>query len=372
MKSDLSVASVSDIHLGHMKTSTLHITTNLGRAFPDKESTHKLDIIFFGGDLFDRLLSLNQPDVPQILEWAGHFITMCEKHQIHLVFMEGTPSHDWGQTRLLDVLKRLGFGNKYFHYVTDLSVVHFDDLDIDVLFVPDEWKQLEPDDTWKEVRARLLEKNLEKVDFTILHGTFDFQLPEHVKAPRHTLERYQSITRHRIYGAHIHQASSRGILRVNGSFDRLAHGEEEHKGHWRTRFKDGVVVEEKFHINTHAKIYKTLDCIGLDIDKALDYLASQVSLVPDDSHIRVRAAKSDPIVTSFDVLRKRYPSIHWSSKVTEDEVAQKTLFVDQRAAFAQVQITPDNISELLREKLAYLTQDPVLLERCELRMKELI
>ena len=371
MKPELNVASLSDIHLGHRKTPTLHITTNLGREFPDTETTQKLDIIFFGGDLFDQLLTLNQIDVPQILEWSAHFITMCARNKTHVVYMEGTPGHDWGQTRLLETLQKLGMGGPYFHYITELSIVHFDDLDIDVLFVPDEWRP-EPDDTWMEVRELLRNKNLEQVDFTILHGTFEFQLPEHVKVARHSSERYQQITRHRVYGAHIHQASSRGNIRVNGSFDRLAHNEEEPKGHWRTHFKNGVVVRENFHINENAKIYQTVDCTGQPVEQALETLTKVVAQVPDDSHIRVKASVADPILANFDVLKKRYPTIHWSSKVSDKEVAQKNLLVDLRSTYTQIQITPENISQLLMEKVSQLTQDPTLIEQCQLRMKELI
>jgi hypothetical protein len=373
MKPDLYGASLSDVHLGHPKTPTDHIITNLRRAFPDVDSTHKLDVIFFGGDLFDRLLSLNQFDVPMILEWGGNLFRMAETHQIHIVFMEGTPSHDWRQQRLLEVLKKLGMGGKFVHFIEELSIVHFEDLDINVLFVPDEWRP-EPDDTWMEVRELLREKNLEQVDFTLLHGAFDYQLPEHVKVPKHVTERYQQITKYAVFGAHIHSSTVRGNVYVNGSFDRLSHNEEEEKGHWRFKFKPGKEYPElKFVVNQHAKVYKTVDCTGLDLDEALDRLAIIVGLQPEDSHLRVKAPKAHPILTSFDVLRKRHPQINWSSKVTEDDnEVQKNLLVDVRSSFTQIQITPENIVELLTEKLKGLTSDPAVLQRCATRIKELI
>lgn len=371
MKPDFYVASLSDIHLGHPKTTTDHIITNLRREFPDVESTHKLDAIFFGGDLFDRLLSLNQFDVAIILEWAGLLFQMAERNKIHLYIMEGTPSHDWGQQKILEVLKKLGMGKHYVHFVNELSIVYNADLDINILFVPDEWRP-EPDDTWMEVRQLLMEKGLEQVDFTLLHGAFDFQLPEHVKVPKHTTERYQSITRHRVYGAHIHTSSVRGNVRVNGSFDRLSHNEEEDKGHWRLRFRDGQIVDEKFHVNKHAKVYTTIDLTGMELEAAFDKLAILVGKTKEDSHLRVKANKGDPILASFDVLRKRHPQIHWSSKVTEEETVQKNLLVDVRSTFTQIQITPENIEELLMQRLSQLTTDPAILQRCSSRMKELI
>lgn len=370
MKPDLSLASVSDIHTGHPKTLTEAIINSLRRAFPDVESSHQLDLILFGGDFFDRLLTLNQWDVPMIIEWGGLFFQMAERHHIHVYFMEGTPSHDWGQQRVLEVLKKLGMGKKYVHFINELSIVRNEDLDIDILFVPDEWRP-EPDDTWMEVRQLLLERGLEQVDFTVLHGAFDFQLPEHVTVPKHLAERYQSITRHRVYGAHIHTASVHGKVRVNGSLDRLSHGEEEDKGHWRCQFKNGEVHKDTFVINHGAKIYKTYDYTGSDVDKALESISAEVEKLPDDSHVRIRANKGDGILSSFDVLRKRFPKIHWASKVTEAETAQKNLLVDLRTAFTQVQITPENIAELMSARLEMMALDPVVLERCQQRIGEI-
>lgn len=370
MKPDLYLASTSDIHTGHPKTDTSWIINSLRRAFPDFELTHKLDLILFGGDFFDRLLNLNQFDVPMIIEWAGRFFQMAEEHKIHVYFLEGTPSHDWGQQRVLEVLQKLGMGKRYVHFVNELAIIHNDDLDTDILFVPDEWRP-EPDDTWMEVRQLLMDKGLEQVDFSVVHGAFDFQLPAHVVVPKHTAERYESITRHRVFGAHIHTPSVHGKIRVNGSLERLSHGEEEDKGHWRITFKDGQVHEDKFVVNTHAKIYRTLDKTGVDVEEALEAISAEVATLPDDSHVRIRANKGDNVLSSFDVLRKRFPKINWTSKVTEAEAAQKNLLVDLRASFAQVQITPENIAELLSARLDMMALDPVVLERCQQRIREM-
>lgn len=370
MKPDLYLASASDIHCGHKKTTTEWVIKTLRREFPDTVSTHALDLILFGGDFFDQLLHLNQYDVPMILEWAGLFFQMAEQHQIEVYFLEGTPSHDWRQQRLLEVLKVLGHGRNHVHFVDELSIVHNARLGIDILFVPDEWRP-EPDDTWMEVRQLLLEKGLEKVDFTVLHGAFDFQLPAHVTVPKHTAERYQNITRHRVFGAHIHTPSVHGNIRVNGSLERLAHNEEEDKGHWRVRFKDGEVDHEKFVVNKHAKIYRTIDCTKTELDEALTLVRKEVQAMPDDSHVRIRANKGEPVLASLDVLRKQFPQIHWSTKAIEVEEIQQNLLVDLRATYSQVQITPENIQELLLNRLEQMAVDPAVLARCHQRIGEL-
>lgn len=350
MKPDLYMASISDIHLGHPKTPTQHITSNLVRAFPDGPSTHALDMIVIGGDLFDRLLSADQIEVLQILEWAAQLALMCEREKIHLVLMEGTPSHDRSQSKMFEVFKTMGITKKYFHYITDLSIVRFDDLEIDILFVPDEWRP-EPDDTWKEVVALLREQNLSQVDFTILHGTFDYQLPEHIKTARHTLSRYEEITRHYIFGAHIHVPSVRGKLRVNGSFDRLCHNEEHDKGHWRVKFIPGGKTEERFIVNENAKTYKTIDCSGMEADEALMKVRSIAKSVKDGSHLRIKANNGEAVLSNLDVLRKEYPELHWTTKGVELEQVQQNLLVDMRGVYENIQITPNNIVELVLNKM---------------------
>ncbi|QVD49140.1 hypothetical protein LUCX_70 [Xanthomonas phage vB_XciM_LucasX] len=371
MKPDLYLASVSDVHLGHNKTPTLHIAKNLMKAFPDVESTGELDMVIFGGDLFDQLLTMNQAEVTQALEAMALFMSMCHRRKIHVVFMEGTPSHDWGQNRLLEMFDRLQGNSPYFHYVKDLSIIYYADLDIHVLYVPDEWRP-ETDDTWKEVRELMREQNLEQVDFTIVHGCFDFQLPDHVKAPRHLAERYQQITRHLVFGAHVHTPSVHGNIRVNGSFDRLAHNEEEAKGHWRARYFPDRAPEVQFIVNRDAMTYLTVECTGMELEEAFAVLDRVTSGCREGSHFRIKANKADPIIVGLDTVRKRYPQYHWTSKVVEQEEVQKTLLVDMRSQFVQVQITPENIEELLTQKMGGMTANPAILARAVQRMKELV
>lgn len=350
MKPDLYLASISDVHLGHPKTPTHHITSNLARAFPDGPSTHALDIIVIGGDLFDRLLSADQPEVLQILEWAAKMVAMCEREKIHLVMMEGTPSHDRSQSKMFNVFRTMGIAKKYFHYITELSVVRFDDIGADILFVPDEWRP-EPDDTWKEVVTLLQEQNLTQVDFTILHGTFDFQLPEHIKTARHTLSRYEEITRHYIFGAHIHIPSVRGKLRVNGSFDRLCHNEEHDKGHWRVKFNPSGKTEERFIVNENAMIYQTIDCSGMEAEEALVRVRDVAKATKSGSHLRIKANSGEAVLSNLDVLRKEFPELHWTTKGVELEQVQKNLLVDMRGVYESIQITPSNIVELVLNKM---------------------
>ena len=72
--------------------------------------------------------------------------------------------------------------------------------------------------------------NIEQVDLAMMHGNFKYQLPM-PSIHMHTEEDYLSIVRYYICINHIHTASVYGRILAPGSFDRMAHGEEEDKGY---------------------------------------------------------------------------------------------------------------------------------------------
>ena len=371
MKSPLQVASISDIHLGHPNTPTTAILERLYQAFPDTEETGKLDLILIGGDVFDRALHLYDPNVREIRLWINSFLRMCQRRDIVVIVVEGTPSHDWKQSRIFTIDNKLSKIGCDVRYIDTLKIETVDSLGVRVLCVPDEWRP-DTDDTWVEVTELLTQQPDGKVDFTVVHGAFDFQLPTHVKVPTHKPERFLDITTQLVFGAHIHKPTvHEERLLVNGSFDRLAHGEEEDKGHWRVTIKDGECVSKTFVVNAGAKVYQTIDCKGLGAEKALEKL-SAVSALPDHSAVRIRALKNDAILSSMDVLKEKYPLLEWSTKVTDGTDTQKNLLTDLRSMFHEINITSKNVEELLLPKLQALTDDPQVVDRCVGYLKELI
>lgn len=369
--SDLYIASLSDVHLGHPKTTTTSILRNLRKAFPDTDETGKLDLIFIVGDLFDGLLDVPDPAVAEIKIWFHQFLKMCAKRDITVRVLEGTPSHDWKQSWLMDSINVHSDYGVDLKYVTDLSIEYIEKFGISLLYVPDEWRP-ETDDTWREVLQLLRQHNLEKVDYALIHGSFTYQLPPTVHAPTHDPERYLSIVNKYIFVGHVHKSSVYERILAHGSFDRLSHGEEEAKGHWRVK-----VTPSGDHVNfietKDATRYVTVNCVGIQVEDALQRLKSVASL-PDGSHVRVMASRTDPIMASLDVLRTEYPKLHWTSKAveTDTKTTQANLLVDLRRSFQQLNITPDNIKDLILKRLEEQVSDPRVLERCRQRLTEIV
>lgn len=368
-KRPLRVASISDIHTGHPNTPTHHILSNLRKAFPGTLETGELDLILIGGDFFDRPLYFHDTNAVEIKLWMFEFLRLCKRCDIAVRVLEGTPSHDWRQNRWFDVVNQTGEIGCDLKYIDTLCIETIEHFGLSVLYVPDEWDP-ETDEVWRQVQLALHEAHLSKVDLAVVHGAFDFQLPPHVKAPKHSAERYESIVNHFVLGAHIHKPSTHGKILVNGSFDRLTHGEEEAKGHWRLTLRDDPAKDEAVFVeNTTAWRYRTVDCRHLTLEEALTKIQSEATL-PDGSFLRVQALRSEPILSAMDQLRKLYPQYRWSVK-TDDatDTTQPTLMVDQRALFTQTPITRENVAGLLEAKLLTLTDDPAVRERCRVLLE---
>lgn len=369
MTSKLTVISVSDVHLGHRKTPTKHILDNLRRQFPNSESMRDVDLICIVGDLFDGPLGYYSEDAVEIQLWLNDFLNMCAEKNIILRVLEGTRSHDWKQSIWSTVVKVIGKIPIDLKWVSELSIERIESLGIDVLYVPDEWRP-ECDQTWMEVRQLLAAHSIEQVDFTFLHGAFDRQMPEFVDCPKHNADRYAEITRRHVFAGHIHKPWVYRNIRGNGSFDRLAHGEEEPKGYWKVSYGPGGASKEQFIENKHAMVYRTIACDGMSVEQALAKIEKATAKLPEQSHVRIQALAHDAILQSLDLLKKNYKQFHWSTKTSDSKVSQAKLLVDHRPVSKHVPITPENIAQLLLERLSIQGVDPDLLQHCSAQLSE--
>lgn len=366
-----SMAHASDIHLGHPKTTATHILANLDRAFPNSKETEELDMIVFDGDVFDRLLNLPDDSVSEIKAWANNFLRRCKLFDIVVRVLEGTPSHDWKQSKIFEELNELGKIGCDVKHVKTLSIEHIERFNKTFLYVPDEWEP-EPDDTWKQVKDLLSVNGLDKVDFAVMHGTFPHQLPSHIKVPMHDPVRYLSIVKYIVVIGHIHKPAIFERIYTPGSFDRLGHGEEEPKGHIRFYLNKDDSWSVNFIENVGAKLYKTINCLGLGIDEALEKITTIAKTLPDNSYIRVEADKEDAIVVSLDTLKNKFPNIVWDTKMSTKNKTGREMLVDMRAKYRGLDITKDNIFGLLMERLNNKNYETVISNHCSKLLSEVI
>lgn len=370
MNSRLKVAEISDIHLGHDKTNTEFIVENLYKAFPDNQTTGELDLIWIAGDLFDRLLTSPSTAMSKYYEWCSHFLRICKKYDIVVRVLEGTPSHDWKQARtMIDFNINSGI-NADLKHITELSIVHEEKFGIDVLYVPDEWRARNVD-TWVEVQGLLREHNLEKVDFSIMHGCFAFQIPSNLleMIEIHDAPSYLDITRYLIFIGHIHHYSQHDRIISAGSFDRMRHGEEEEKGHVRATIEPDGNYTAKFIVNRGAKRYDTIDFTGYPLDEVYRSLDILVAEIEKDSYIRLQADTDDAVFKAGADIKERYKSLNISYKSNQKKDKIKPIVTKE--AIKTVNLSPSTILTMMTERLEK-NHPPTIAKEYSATLKEII
>jgi DNA repair exonuclease SbcCD nuclease subunit len=372
--SKVNILTISDIHLGHQRNNTADIIRNLNLAINDNYETSELDIIFLAGDVFDRLLTFQEDCISEITLWIERLLRLCDKYKITLRVLEGTPSHDWKQSKNFEPIFSSMHSNCDFKYVDTLSIEYIDKFKIHVLYVPDEWDK-DPANTLQQVKNLLKDRNIEKVDFAVMHGNFEFQLPSFIKKiPRHDSQEYLDLVKHYIFIGHIHTFSSLDRIIAQGSFDRLSHGEEEPKGYVKATIDLQTNERNFFFIeNKNARIYKTIELMNENLDENLQFIKSKVKDLPNNACVRIKSEKNNPILSNMNLLVNLFPTITWTKLViAEDEVERSSELIQSDVDYDPITINQSNIVSLLLDRLNAKSIDTDIYKIAEQQLSEII
>lgn len=351
-KFPLSWLVLSDIHLGHRKTPTAHIVPRLNTVLETDEAK-TADIIAIPGDIFDRQLNLTFHQLTDIHLWIMKLLVHCKRYNVTLLIVEGTPSHDWKQSNLFNIIiEQYGF-NIDFHYVQHLDIVHLDRFDIDVMFVPDKWAPTS-ESTYQQALDKMREKGLSQVDYILFHGAFDYQFPGMEDVPTHKADLWSPLASQYIFSGHIHTHSQYKNIIVPGSFDRLIHGEEGPKGYIHLVARSENIADIRFIENKDATIYKTFDCRGKDVLEAIPQFLSEQDY-PQESHFRLILDKDSPFRTNLAKIERRWPDAYWSIKKEKADGQLSNQLTIVKEEYHALDITPENIVRLIQEELTGFT-----------------
>jgi hypothetical protein len=343
---------ISDIHLGNKRNSALSIIESLDFYINDKLiQDHAIKLLVIAGDLFDGILDLPDSDVGYILSWMKRLLLVAQRNKVILRVLEGTPSHDREQSKLFEKLVDIDSMTLNFKYVNTLSVEYIEDLNSNILYVPDEWG-IDNQNTFEEVKIILKNKGLDKVNLAFMHGQFKHQLPSNIGSiPFHDSDNYLPIVYNGIFIGHVHTFSVFDKIIAQGSFDRLTHGQEEPKGFIIAGVSTEVegLIYYHFIENKKAKKYITIECSDLSIEDCLKKIDLAVDNIPDDSHVRIKANADHPIFTNMNELIKRYLTIHFKRQpiAKEQETLAKNLKIQEH--YKPFEITPTNIITLVEK-----------------------
>lgn len=371
----INIISISDIHLGHPRTETAHMIHGLRTGLMTDKIFADLDLLIFAGDVFDRDLRLPQYEVSLIHDWIVDLIRLCTLHGVILRVLEGTPSHDWRQSKMfMEINALLGNACDVAH-VCDLQVEHLEKFDLSVLYIPDEYSETCHETQAKVSDLLLSTLGVEAIDIIVMHGSFNYQYPkfQQGKIDCHNDQYYDSITRYFVTVGHVHRRGNWGKIWSQGSWDCIAHGEPDPKGGIYVKLTLGKPEKTKVSwlVNHNAKVYKTVNLENVDPDMAVAVVHDHAVKLPAGSNIRVVAQKDHPVLGTIQQLRIQYPQLVWSSKRVDSESEKaKLLTLPSAAKRMYRQINHDNIRETIRSRLGELSNIDLTMEILEELLNE--
>ena len=342
---------LSDIHLGARTTTAEEIIEHLTAFFDDfteKSPYARVDALFIAGDLWDDTLTFSSDVFLIFLPWFRRLLSFCSRHGVKLRIMEGTPRHDRKQAATLAKIVEMTDIALDFKYIADLSIEKMTDLDLTILYVPDECRHTAAA-VEEDVERTMDEAGVREVDIAIMHGMFEYQLgtvPMNAKV--HNEAWYLARVKNYISIGHVHTMSQCGRILAEGSFDRLAHGEEGPKGAMLIQETSSGEWMHLFVENPLAKTYLTIPVSG-SIESALDKIEKKVRKLRDGSYVRIQALATHAIFQGFETLRQKYPRFTFSKKATvKEEVRQEV----QTISYSPIVLNRETLTDAICEEVA--------------------
>lgn len=357
----IEYACLGDVHTFSKRNPTKRILNNIVETLGLRDKSTELKIIFFEGDFFDELVDLSRTDeLGDLFDFIGKLFRFAVDHNVKIRILEGTPLHDWKQSELYTHISRFLGYFRYgvdFRFVKKLEVEVMDDLDLSVLYIPDEWNT-DNSITYRQAAEAIREKGLEKVDLCIMHGAFRYQIPKSAKnAPSHDEMSYLDLVRYYIHVGHYHTHSSYDRIIAAGSVDRLSHGEEEAKGLIKVKIDRSSGESSWFFVeNKNALVFKTLD-LPDDGVASSELIRKTATTLEDWSHLRLRMNKTNQLANALDALRITYPRLYITKKINEDDdndSVPDSLFSDfsRDDRFVPIAIHKGNVLEMITSEIS--------------------
>jgi len=356
IKNKIGILHLTDIHFGHSKVSTSHIAGNIIAMILDneKEISKNIDILFLGGDEFEDLLTADSDDFKIAIEFFIFISKFCVKNNIKIRCIEGTNSHSYKQMKTMEAVI-ISEPNIDFKYIDTLDIEYIPDLDINVLYVPDELNGNNSEVTTKQIKKLLFSKKIEKVDVAVTHGFFLYHLPMVKSKAAHIESEFLSFTKHFIYNGHIHTHSVYDRIITTGGPDRTKHGEEEDKGMIFSIIdtKDSSKDMYRFIVNKNAKIFKTIKVETDSLIELKEILKKELRYIPKESYIRLHVANENNLIkNNLLELKKTFKHyIFTEEKISKSKISIMDNKLLEKKTIETINIDRNNIIPLIMDRV---------------------
>lgn len=289
------------------------------------------------------------------LEFVGRLLEMAKSYGWGLRVLEGTPSHDHGQSKHIISMNQ-GVGADAV-YLDGIGVFRDPKLDMNIGYVQDEYRNeaRETEDIMDDIFKT---QGLDKVHEFAMHGCFHYQLP--IFSEKSFNEHFW--IKRSIYGVkigHHHRPTQYDSIRATGSPDRLAHGEEHDKGVTIVDYVDGKAYGY-FIVNEHACPYRQIKGITdhEQLYAKVNEVLEEVKHHPSAAHARIQIEYPHTINLKANIRQwvNEYGFIIEGIQLSdpEKESALDIAFTEEQTIET---ITADNIQALLLLELEDDTYD---------------
>jgi len=347
--SRINIIELSDIHLGNSRTKTPRVLESLRLITNNKTKMQSADLIILAGDVFDRDLRLSEDIIGIVEFWIIELLNSCVTNNICLRVLEGTPSHDRGQGKHFETINNLYNINADIRYINTLHIEHIDRFNIDVLYIPDEYKGTTLE-TQNDVSELLVTKGLNTVHYAIMHGMFEHQVPPNIPCQFHDNAFYLSIVSRYIFIGHVHLMSVKDRILSAGSLDRLKHNEEESKGYWYVESNDNMDLDKLVFVeNTNAKLYIGINLLDTSIEETTKLL-DRVEFLEVDSYVAVKIYRNSPLLPTVLEYQNKFLHVNWSIDVKTTMMTTAETSDNIPKLYESVPMNKGTISGLLKQR----------------------
>lgn len=372
------IAEISDIHFGNGRLSSVRVYEHLQKVLYPLFKNIKLLVI--NGDTFDTLLNMNHDAGFYVARFIDDLTTLALSHKVYIRVVRGTFSHDRYQNQFF-VVRDKGVntlnGVPMIKVIDQISIEHFDEMNINVLYCPDD----QPHNDLSQAVIDVIEAHhLKKIDLLFSHGYYTHLLPKNLPhIPLNTLDydRLKKYVDGLLINGHVHHPvvyDNRVI--TSGSFERMNHDNDNTPvGMWMltaTRNKSKLqwvfeFIENKDAIpftTFYTEKYTSGEFLCKDIQKYMTRLRESEYPAHDPVYIRIQG-KTFPGVTEW--IHDHFSNIIITDKKTT--VIQETVEDQELTSDDLPVLTEDNLAQVVFNNLS--ENDKLSLEEVQEIINEL-
>lgn len=358
----LKIVVCADLHWGSPRIDSGLLYARLKKTLiPELRDAQ---LIFIAGDMYDQLLTVNSKAHKYATMFISDLLRISAGTGIQVRLLHGTFTHDRDQ---LSVFEHHRVPHARFKVINQIECEELTDIrngdtvipyNLRVGYIPDNLPYRKSTDAVEQLKRCITILGWDHLDMVVGHGSFEHVIDPHSGHKPPCLFSWDQFTKIVPEGpiamGHIHTHGRKRNVYYCGSFDRLAHGEEEKKGFY-TFTKDVFHGwKSKFVVNEEATPFISIYPEGRDAPEITQNFVEQIEAKFPDRRGYVRVLHESPEIRSLlhKVCAQQFPELTYSSKSLGD-TDNTSIRVDEITLDIFDDVKPDvnNLGELVYQFL---------------------